>query len=55
MQECDDLKESLNDVRISDLSAEIHERVVILEKAMANVNHGQGVRQSLRTVVGRCI
>lgn len=37
------MKESLNDVRISDLSAEIHERVVILEKAMANVNHGQGV------------
>ena len=40
---CDDLKEKLNAVRISDLSPEIDARLIILERAMANVNHGQGV------------
>ena len=40
---CDDLKEKLNAVRISDLSPEIDARLIILERAMTNVNHGQGV------------
>eukprot|EP01043_Picozoa_sp_COSAG02_P026824 COSAG02_NODE_1556_length_11948_cov_8.326441_5_plen_537_part_00 len=40
---CDDLKEKLNAVRISDLSPEIDARLIILERAMANVNRGQGV------------
>ena len=40
---CDDLKEKLNEVRISDLSPDIDARLIILERAMANVNHGQGV------------
>ena len=30
-------------MRISDLSPEIDARLIILERAMANVNHGQGV------------
>ena len=39
---CDDLKEKLNSVRISDLSKEIDSRIIILERAMSNViNHGQ--------------
>jgi|EP01046_Picozoa_sp_COSAG06_P001462 hypothetical protein len=44
---CDDLKEKLNAVRISDLTHEIDGRVVILERAMSNVNHGQGVSTNL--------
>eukprot|EP01043_Picozoa_sp_COSAG02_P054110 COSAG02_NODE_6075_length_3821_cov_16.445401_2_plen_461_part_00 len=40
---CDDLKEKLNEVRINDLSPEVDNRLIILERAMANVNHGQGV------------
>jgi hypothetical protein len=40
---CDDLKERLNQVRINDLNRSTHERLAILESAMANVNHGQGV------------
>jgi len=44
---CDDLKEKLNTVRISDLTEEMHKRIVILEAAMANVNHGQ-----VRTHIG---
>jgi hypothetical protein len=40
---CDDLKEKLNTVRISDLSEEMHMRIGILEAAMGQVNHGQGV------------
>ena len=40
---CDDLKEKLNAVRISELSPEIDARLIILERAMDNVNHGQGV------------
>ena len=41
---CDDLKEALNSVRISDLdNKRIHDRLRITEAAMANVNHGQGV------------
>jgi hypothetical protein len=40
---CDDLKEKLNSVRISDLSKEIDSRIIILERAMSNVNHGQEI------------
>eukprot|EP01043_Picozoa_sp_COSAG02_P033390 COSAG02_NODE_2276_length_9242_cov_933.673411_1_plen_571_part_00 len=40
---CDDLREKLNEVRISDLSPELDARLTIIERAMANVNHGQGV------------
>ena len=40
---CDDLKETLDAVRIRDLTPDMHDRVIILECAMANVNRGQGV------------
>ena len=33
----------MNKVRIHDLNREIDKRLIILERAMANVNHGQGV------------
>eukprot|EP01045_Picozoa_sp_COSAG04_P005333 COSAG04_NODE_246_length_18912_cov_7.669537_11_plen_553_part_00 len=48
---CDDLKEKLNAVRISDLSPEIDARLIILERAMANVNHGQGVGFDVKGIV----
>jgi hypothetical protein len=35
-----DLLEKLNMVRMNDLSARQHSRVIILESALANVNHG---------------
>ncbi len=41
--QCDALKETLNDVRINDLSAETDAKVAILERALANANRGQGV------------
>ena len=40
---CDKLKEKLNEVRISDLQQDVNDRLVILERAMENVNNGQGV------------
>ena len=41
---CDDLKESLNSIRLANpLSIEIDERVSILEKCLTNVNRGQGI------------
>lgn len=40
---CDDLKESLNQVRISDFSKATDERVKILERALNMANHGQGI------------
>ena len=48
---CDDLKEKLNAVRISDLTPEIDARLIILERAMANVNHGQGVGFDVKGIV----
>ena len=33
----------MNGVRINDLSREMDRRLVILERAMTNVNHGQGL------------
>ena len=41
--QADNLMECLNDVRISDFSPETHEKVSIIECAMASSNHGQGV------------
>ena len=41
---CDDLKESLNSIRLANpLSVEIDQRVSILEKILTNVNRGQGI------------
>jgi hypothetical protein len=40
---CDDLKEELNLIRLESLTAEADEKVAILERAMQNVNHGQGI------------
>jgi hypothetical protein len=37
------LKEKLNSVRISDLTHEVDARIIILERAMSNVNHGEYV------------
>ena len=40
----DDLKESLNDIRLANpLSVEVDERVSILERCLTNVNRGQGI------------
>jgi hypothetical protein len=41
--QADDLKERLNDVRVSDFSREADEKVAIIERALSNANHGQGV------------
>lgn len=41
--DADILKESLNKLRINDFSRETHEKVFILECALANCNDGQGV------------
>ena len=41
--QADDLKERLNDVRVSDFSREADERVAIIERALSSANHGQGV------------
>ena len=48
---CDDMKDKLNAVRISDLSPEIDARLIILERAMANVNNGQGVGFAVHGIV----
>ena len=41
---CDDLKESLNTIRLANpLSVEVDERVSILEKSLTNINRGQGI------------
>ena len=39
----DTLKEKLNGIRISDFSRETDDKIVILERALANGNNGQGV------------
>jgi hypothetical protein len=39
----DDLKDRLNDVRVSDFSREADEKVAIIERALSNANHGHGV------------
>jgi hypothetical protein len=36
---CDDLREKLNSVRIKGLTKEADSRVIILERAMSNLNH----------------
>jgi hypothetical protein len=41
--QADDLKERLNDVRVSDFSREADEKVAIIERALSSANHGQGV------------
>lgn len=41
--ECDDLREKLNSVRINNFSEPIDARLIVVERAMKNVNHGQGV------------
>lgn len=41
--ECDDLKERLNRMRITNFDVETHERLLILETAMEKSNHGQGI------------
>ena len=52
--DADILKEDLNDIRISDFSAETHDKVFILECALANCNNGQGVGFSIfATVIDR--
>ena len=48
---CDDLKEGLNRVRVLTMDPEVHNRVSILETAMANCNHGQGVGFKVRNIV----
>ena len=48
---CDDLKEGLNRVRVLTMDPEVHNRVSILEPAMANCNHGQGVGFKVRNIV----
>ena len=44
---CDDVKEELNTVRVNGLQhkefKEIDRRIIMLERAMENVNHGQGI------------
>ena len=51
---CDDLKEKLNSIRVHDLLPMQHDRIMILECAMGNVNHGQGVGFKLfHTVIDR--
>eukprot|EP01043_Picozoa_sp_COSAG02_P020119 COSAG02_NODE_985_length_15457_cov_108.738247_7_plen_535_part_00 len=39
----DTLKETLNDIRISDFSTETHDKIFILECALENCNGGQGL------------
>ena len=40
---CQRLKAVLNDVRMNDLQPETHERILILEVALTNLNGGQGM------------
>ena len=52
--QADELKERLNDVRVSDFSREADEKVAIIERALSNANHGQGVGfQVLGTVIDK--
>ena len=39
----DDLQDRLNDIRINDFSRTTDERVLIIERAVANANHGHGI------------
>lgn len=41
--ECDDLKERLNKMRITNFDVANHERLLILETALEKSNHGQGI------------
>jgi hypothetical protein len=49
--DADVLKETLNKIRINDFSTETHEKVFILECALANCNDGQGVGFCVRGIV----
>ena len=48
---CDDLKEELNLIRLETLDQEADMRVTLLERAMQNVNHGQGIGFKVAGVV----
>ncbi len=41
--QCRDLRDALNKARASDFSQTKHDRIVIIETALANANHGQGL------------